>query len=146
MYVADCPVVAVSCTWSAGHSWWLGGSSMEEVFPVRVDDGGTTDNCETSSLLAIYGFRALYKHLAMIIFDLLVTRWREERCRCITSAVRWASCSMEQPLMSLGGAVDDIDERHQWLVIGMVIGNTGHQMCSRQVELPLKLWQTFRLG
>ena len=58
----------------------------------------------------------------MVAFGLLVTRWREARCRCRTSAGRRASCSTERPLTLAGGALVD-DERRvddEWLVLGIV--------------------------
>ena len=71
--------------------------------------------------LVVGGFRALYKHLAMVAFDPLVTRWREVRCRCKTSADRLANSVTEHPLMSADEIADDIDERHRcvWLVLGI---------------------------
>ena len=100
-------------------SWFVDGG----VFPEKVDGGGATCERETlSPLLMADGFTASYRRLAMVAFGPLVTRWREARCRCRTSAGRRASCSMEQPLTSVGGVLVD-DERRlddERLIFGIV--------------------------
>ena len=73
-------------------SWFVNGG----VFPEIVDGGGAICECETwSPLLMVNGFTALYRRLAMVAFDPLVTRWREARCGPRTSAGSWVSCSTE---------------------------------------------------
>ena len=44
--------------------------------------------------------------LAMTALLSPVTKYQEERCRCKTSADKWASCATEHHLM-LDGAADD---------------------------------------
>ena len=100
-------------------SWFVDG----DVFPERVDGGGTSCECETSFLLLMVdGFTASYRRLAMVAFGPLVTRWREARCRCRTLAGRRASFSMERPLTSAGGVLVDDEQRvdNERLVLGIV--------------------------
>ena len=93
------------------------------MFPEGVDGGGATCERETSSpLLMVDGFTASYRRLAIVAFGPLVTRWREARCRRRTSAGRWASCSMEQPLTLAGNVLVDNEQRldDERLVFGII--------------------------
>ena len=127
-------------------SWFVDGG----VFPEKVNGGGAACERKTlSPLLMVDGFTASYRHLAMVAFDLLVTRWREARCRRRTSAGRRASCSMERPLTSAGGVlVDDErrldDERLVFSIVGseyvaekqtVVTKSAGGVACSVNLQL-----------
>ena len=65
-----------------------------------------------------------YRCLAMVAYGPLVTRWREARCRCRSSAGRWASYLMERPSISVGGVLVDDEQQvdDEWLVLG-IVGN-----------------------
>ena len=68
------------------------------------------------------GFRLSHKRLAMVALGPLVTRRQEASYTHRTIAGRWASCTMERPLVSESGVLLDDEQRvdDEWLVLGIV--------------------------